>query len=50
MGTCNLLLFTQEKCDNEKVMYISRRLYRKNPDFSKERLALHCRRGLMFVC
>ena len=32
-------------------MYISGRLYSKDPEFWKETLALlHCRRGLMFVC
>ena len=30
--------------------YISERLYSKDPEFWKESLALHCRRGLMFVC
>ena len=31
------------------VMYISGRLYSRDPKFWKETLALHCRHGLMFV-
>ena len=31
-------------------IYISERLYSQDPEFWKDSLALHCRRGLMFVC